>query len=94
MEKNSCKQKVDFYVQLNKKLTLDDEVNELNRIFFGFKHGIEFLLDGRLWVDNVMIKEYQQDELIHESFAYNSIKPIDLKEPEKTVSHYGKILLE
>ena len=83
MEKNSCTQKVDFYVQLNKTLTLDDDVNELNRIFIGFKHGIEFLRDGRLWVDNVMIKEYQQDELIRESFAYNSIKPIDLKEPAK-----------
>ena len=51
MEKNSCKQKVDFYVQMNKKLTLDDDVNELNRIFIGFRHGIEFLRDGRLWVE-------------------------------------------
>ena len=30
-----------------------------------------------------MLKEYQQDELIRESFAFNSIKPADAKEPAK-----------
>ena len=83
MEKNFVTAKLNLVVQLNKELHLDADTNELNRIFIGFKHAVELFSDARLWVDNVMLKEYQQDELIRESFAYNSIKPIDAQEPAK-----------
>ena len=83
MEKNFVTVKLDIQAQLNKALTITDDTNELNKIFIGFKHAVEFFSDARLWIDNVMLKEYQQDELIRESFAFNSIKPADAKEPAK-----------
>ena len=83
MEKNFVTAKLNLVVQLNKTLNLEGDTANLNRIFIGFKHAVELFSDARLWIDNVMLKEYQQDELIRESFAYNSIKPIDAKEPAK-----------
>ena len=83
MEKNFVTVRLDSLVQLSKALTLTDDVYKLCRIFYGLKKSVCLFSDARLWVDNVMLKEYQQDELIRESFAFNSIKPADAQEQAK-----------
>ena len=83
MEKNFATLRLEFVAQLNKVLDLSADKNNLMKLMIGFKHAVEIFRYARLWIDEVMLKEYQQDELIRESFAYNSIRPRDAKATSK-----------
>ena len=52
---------------------------QLNQIFVGFKDAVEIISECRFFCDGKLIKEYHQNEMIRESFAYNSIKTRDSK---------------
>ena len=51
----------------------------LDYIFVGFKDAVEIISDLKFWVDGRLVDNYNQQEMIKESFAYNSIRPKDAK---------------
>ena len=73
-----------------KAQTFKDEVNNgtndkhpeytnLDYIFVGFKNAVELISELKFWIDGRLVDNYNQQEMIKESFAYNSIKPRDSK---------------
>ena len=83
IEKGFINATVEFKVKLQNDIKEGDistiDKKGLNRIFIGFKDAVEFIEDCRFWVNGKLIDTYRQDELIRESFAYNSIKARDAK---------------
>ncbi len=83
IEKGFINMHVKFSVKLQNKINTGDvstkDTSGINRIFIGFKDSVEIIEDARFWVDGKLIDTYRQDELIRESFAYNSIRPHDAK---------------
>ncbi len=51
----------------------------INQIFIGFKDSVEIISECRFFVDGNLIHEYHQNEMIRESYAYNSIRSRDAK---------------
>ena len=51
----------------------------INQIFVGFKDAVEIISEARFYCDGKLINEYYQNEMIRESFAYNSIRTRDAK---------------
>ena len=48
-------------------------------IFVGFKDAVEIISEAKFWIDGRLVDNYGQQEMIKESFAYNSIRPRDAK---------------
>ena len=53
--------------------------HQVNQIFVGFKDAVEIISECRFFCDGKLISEYYQNEMIRESFAYNSIRTRDTK---------------
>ena len=53
--------------------------DEICQIFVGFKDAVEIISECRFFCDGKLISEYYQNEMIRESFAYNSIRTRDTK---------------
>ncbi|KAK8853567.1 hypothetical protein M9Y10_017128 [Tritrichomonas musculus] len=53
--------------------------HQINQIFVGFKDAVEIISEARFYCDGKLINEYYQNEMIRESFAYNSIRTKDAK---------------
>ena len=53
--------------------------SHLNYIFVGFKDAVEIIGEAYFWVDGKLVDSYHQQEMVRESFAYNSIRPRDAK---------------
>ena len=83
IEKGFINATVEFKVKFQNDIEADAistvDTEGLNKIFVGFKDAVEFIEDCRFWVNGKLIDTYRQDELIRESFAYNSIKARDAK---------------
>ncbi len=83
IEKGFVNATVEFKVKFQNDIAKDAiskvDTESLNRIFIGFKDAVEFFENARFWVNGKLIDTYRQDELIRESFAYNSIKARDAK---------------
>lgn len=83
IEKGFINATVEFKVKFQNNIAKDAiskiDTEGLNLIFIGFKNAVEFIEDCRFWVNGKLIDTYRQDELIRESFAYNSIKARDAK---------------
>ena len=83
IEKGFINMKVNFTVKLQTPIATGDistkDTLGLNRIFIGFKDSVEIIQDCRFWIDGKLIDTYRQDELIRESFAYNSIRAYEAK---------------
>ncbi len=52
---------------------------EINQIFIGFKDAAEIISECKFYVDGKLVNEYFQNEMIRESYAYNSIRNKDVK---------------
>ncbi len=53
--------------------------SHLQVIFVGFKDAVEIIGEAYFWVDGKLVDSYHQQEMVRESFAYNSIRPRDAK---------------
>lgn len=78
IEKGFVSMTVKVWLQTDKALNLGKDTKNALRIFVGFKNAVEIIDNARFWCDNRMT-DYNQDEMIRESFAYNSIKPDSAK---------------
>ena len=58
---------------------IPSDKNEICQIFVGFKDAVEIISECRFFCDGKLISEYYQNEMIRESFAYNSIRTRDTK---------------
>ena len=91
IEKSFISMKIEFEVGFEKEVEWDKwlkyedgsvvplEKVQLNQIFVGFKDAVEIISECRFFCDGKLIQEYHQNEMIRESFAYNSIKTKDSK---------------
>ena len=61
------------------RITIDKEFSHLNYLFIGFKDAVEIISEVFFWVDGRLVDNYHQNEMVRESFAYNSIRPKDAK---------------
>ena len=55
------------------------ENQKIHQIFVGLKDAVEIISEVRFFCDGKLINEYYQNEMIRESFAYNSIRTKDSK---------------
>ena len=61
----------------NEALKVDDA--NINYVFVGFKDAVEIISELKFYCKGELIGSYNQNEMIRESFAYNSIRPKDVK---------------
>ncbi|WP_289705227.1 hypothetical protein, partial [Bacteroides acidifaciens] len=83
IEKSFLRLIVDLNLSMNKTIAANvftgKDWEKLNLIFVGFKDAVEIISELQFWVDGKLISGYHQSEMIRESFAYNSIRPKNVK---------------
>lgn len=75
IEKGFVSMKVKILLRLSEAVSVADDAKQCLRLFVGFKNAVEIFESARFENGTRQIENYNQDELIRESFAYNSIKP-------------------
>ncbi len=87
IEKSFISMEIEFEVGLDKEwhkgwwfqAETPRDKYQINQIFVGFKDAVEIISECRFFCDGKLISEYYQNEMIRESFAYNSIRTRDTK---------------
>ena len=81
IEKGFINITLDLILSLNYLHSIKGKINDPNefyQIFVGFKNAVEFFSEIRFYIDEQLI-DYAQNDAIRESFAYNSIRPKNVK---------------
>ncbi len=81
IEKGFINMKIEFRVKFDKPIeeaAFKKDYNDLNQIFIGFKDAVELFSEIRFFIDGQLV-DYAQTEAIRESYAYNVIRPRDVK---------------
>ncbi len=79
-QKSFIVMEVEFEVGLEKTIKYSSEDDaEINQIFVGFKNAVEIISDSKYYCKGELINAYSQNEMARESFAYNLIRPNEVK---------------